>query len=100
MAQTSAEYKGGVKKLAKLVKPGGLLVIQALELVSGPEVYIVGDVIFRSLGITTDLAVQAMTEAGMSNITFEKLQDVHSGTEGVWRPIFFKGKKTEANQEE
>ena len=97
VARTSAEYKRGVKTLAKFVKPGGHLLIQAVELLSGPEVYVVGDVIFQSFSVTTELAVEAMTEAGMSNVTVEKLPDVPSGA-SMWRPIFFKGMKREASQ--
>ena len=57
--------------------------------------YAVGDVMFKSFGITAELAAEAMTEAGMSNVTVEKLHDVQAGAESAWRPIFLKGKKTE-----
>ena len=43
VVQTPEEYKSGVEKLAKLAKPGGLLVVLGEELVSGPAAYAVGD---------------------------------------------------------
>ena len=96
VAQTSAEYKRGVEKLAKL---GGLLLLQGVELVSGPAGYVVGDQSFKGFGITTELAVEAMTGAGMSDITFEKLTDTPGMAGSMWTLIFFRGMKREARQE-
>ena len=96
--QTSAEYKRGVEKLAKLVKPGGLLLLVGAELKSGPEVYGVGDQSFKGFSVTTELAVQAMKEAGMSDVSFEKVIDAPGGAGTVWTRIFFKGRKTDTRQ--
>ena len=95
VVKTSAEYKSGVEKLAKLVKPGGLLLLVGTKLVSGPEVYVVGGQSFKGFSTSTELAVEAMTEAGMSDITFEKLADASYPKAGsVWRHTFYKGMKT------
>ena len=98
VTQTSAEYKRGVEKLAKLVKPGGLLLLLGAELKSGLGAYGVGDLKFKSFSVTTELAVETMTEAGMSDITFEKLIDAPAGAGGVMRYVFFKGIKTDTRQ--
>ena len=98
--ETSAEYKSGVKKLAKLVKPGGLLLLLGGEVQSGLGAYGVGDAKFKGFSVAPALAVEAMTEAGMSDVTYEKLNDASGGPGGVgvWKYIFYKGKKTDTSQ--
>ena len=100
VAQTPEEYKNGVDKLAKFVKPGGLLLLLGLELVSGLAAYGVGDhdQKFKCFGITPELAGEAMTEAGMSDITIKKLNDVPSRAESMWTYIFSRRRKTDTRQ--
>ena len=66
---------------------------------SGPAEYVVGDQSFKGFGITTELAVEAITEAGMSDITFEKLTDTPGMAGRICTLIFFRGMKREASQE-
>ena len=94
VARTHAEYKRGVDKLAKLVKPGGLLLLEGGEVLEGRGGYMVGDHTFEGVGVTRELAEEAMKEAGMSDITVKDLTEPRRGSTGsVWIFRFFKGTK-------
>ena len=91
VAQTYAEYKQGMTKLAELVRPGGVLVIYGAELTSGPSVYLVGNQTFRSFGVATDQAVKAMREAGITDIKVEMLNTTQTMIETKWSHRFIRG---------
>ena len=74
-SQTPHEYKQGMRKLAALVKPGGSLIIYGVQ-DNSTGFYTVGDVSFKVLCVTSDLAVEAMRDAGITGISVEKIKDV------------------------
>ena len=81
VAGTREEYAQGVKKLAKLVKPGGTLLLFGGEIQGQEGFYEVGEEKFRAFGVPSDVAVEAMANAGVSIATLQKLTDVPEDVE-------------------
>lgn len=92
-SQTPTEYKNGMKKLAKLLKPGGALLIYGEEVKSGPQVYVVDGRKFKNFGITPDFATEAMVEAGITDVNVEHIADLPPVAGTVYSMIFFSGTK-------
>ena len=74
-SQTPQEQKKGMRKLATLVKPGVSLIIHGIE-GNCTGFYIVGDASFKVICVTLVLAVDAMRDAGIADISVEKMGDV------------------------
>ena len=94
-SQTLEEYKQGMCKLAALVKPGGSLIIYSMEEYCGPEFYIIGDLRFKILNVSLDVAVEAMRDAGVTDISVQKIRDAPQTVEGsyVMSFMFLQGTK-------
>ena len=76
VARTREEYSQGMNKLSKLVKPGGTLLILGTEIRGEDGFYVVGEEKFRAFGVASDFAAKAMTNAGFSVLTLERLTDL------------------------
>ena len=71
--QTHEEYRQGFAKLGKLVKPGGTMMIYEAERIKNCiGVYPVENTNFRYVGVTSEFAVQALKDAGFTNITVQR----------------------------
>lgn len=90
--QTRDDYKAGMIRLGKLVKPGGLLLFVGVERSEEVGFYLVGDRKFRSLGVSSEFAVKAMEDAGLSVIVLDKIP-AKNKDESVLGYIFMKGTK-------
>ena len=91
-SQTRDDYRAGMKCLGKLVKSGGLLLFFGVERTADVGFYLVGDKKFRSLGVSSEFAVKAMEDAGMSDIVVDKIP-AQNKDEGVVGYMSIKGKK-------
>ena len=74
VAGTREEYVQGVKKLAKLVKPGGILLLFGVEIKGEEGFYVVGEKKFRAFGVSSDVTVKAMTDSGISGVDVQMLK--------------------------
>ena len=74
-SQTPQEHKQGMRKLATLVKPGVSLIVYGVE-GNCTGFHIVGDASFKVICVTLVLAVDAMRDAGIADISVEKMEDV------------------------
>ena len=68
------EYAQGMKKLAKLVKPGGTLLILSVEIKGEDGFYVVGEKKFRAFGVAPDVTRKVMTDAGISVVNLQVLK--------------------------
>ena len=89
------EYAQGVKKLAMLVKPGGTLLLFGGEIKGEEGFYIVGEKKFKAFGVATDVAVEALANAGVSVVNLKMLTDVPQDVEEsrVMSFVFIQGIK-------
>lgn len=68
-AQSHEEYRLGIAKLGKLVKPGGILTLYDAEIKSDSvETRRVGETDFMCVGVTREFVVNALSDAGFSDI--------------------------------
>ena len=93
VSQSSEDYKTNIKKLAKLVKLGGSLFLYGAESI-GSGFYLAGDQKFKAFSVSKAHAIEAMTEAGFSNISCEKVDASPERAGVVWSHNFFKGIKS------
>ena len=90
--QSKDEYQAGMKRLAGLVKPGGLLLFAGVERSADVGFYMVGENKFQSLGVPSEFAVKSMEKAGLSDIKLETIP-AKNKDETVVGYIFLRGKK-------
>ena len=68
-SQTQTDYRHGVAKLGKLVKPGGMLMIYEAERRGIEGYYCVGTTKFRNVCVSNEFVSEAMRDAGFSDIS-------------------------------
>ena len=90
--QTRDDYKAGMIRLGKLIKPGGMLLFFGVERSGEAGFYLVGDRKFRSLGVSSEFAVKAMEDAGLTDVYLDKIP-AKNKDETVVGYIFMKGTK-------
>lgn len=74
-SKTREDYKKGIAKLRKLVKPGGKLMLYTGERISEFEkgYYMVGDAKFHDILVSSEFVVQSFIEAGFGDVAIKKL---------------------------
>ena len=90
--QTREEYEAGMRRLGKLVAPGGLLLFVGVERSRDVGFYMVGERKFQSIGISSDFAVRAMEMAGLCGVQLESIP-ASNKDESVKNYISMKGTK-------
>lgn len=85
-------FKDNIKKLSKLVKPGGTLMSWGDHIVTKEEcvVYSAGDRKFSCLSLTKEVVESAFCEAGFSNISTQ-FWEVNSSSKIVTEKVGMKG---------
>ena len=73
-SSTRSEYKDDMAKLAGFVKPGGLFLLYGIARRGENGFYDVGDYRFKDLGITAEFAMEAMRDAGCSDVIIDRLE--------------------------
>ena len=69
VAQNYDEYKLYISRQGKLVKPGGLLLLYSVE---NSELFEVGDFTFKDFPVSSEMAVNAMKNAGFDHVSVDK----------------------------
>ena len=90
--QTKAEFEAGMKRLAKLVKPGGLLLFVGVIRTAEVGFYMVANKRFRSYGVSHEVAKETMEKAGFSDIKLESIP-AKNADESVQAYFVMQGKK-------
>ena len=75
-SRTPEDFRNGIARLGKLVKPGGILMEYDSERESVRQrLYHVGDAEFLALDVTRDFAKTAIIDAGFTNVHVQKASD-------------------------
>ena len=84
-SRSQKDYLNNLKKLSKMVKPGGRIMIYEVER-SGTEggFYVVGDAKFINASVTSDFVSEALKSAGFDDIVCKKCEKrAKPNTEGA-----------------
>ena len=93
-SSTLSEYKDDMAKLAALVKPGGLFLLYGIDRQGENGFYDVGDYRFKNMGITAEFAMEAMRDAGCSDVIIIDRLECHNHMDpNVVAFMFLKGTK-------
>ena len=75
-SRTPEDFRNGIARLGKLVKPGGMLMVYDSERESVQQrLYRVGEAEFLQLDVTQDFAKTALIEAGFTDVAVQKASD-------------------------
>ena len=93
-SSTRSEYKDDMAKLAALVKPGGLFLLYGIDRQGENGFYDVGDYRFKDISITAEYAMEAMRDAGCSDVIIDR-NELHDQTDpNAAAFMFLKGTKS------
>ena len=90
--QSKAEFEAGMKRLATLVKPGGLFLFVGVIRTAEVGFYVVANKRFRSYGVSHEMAKETMEKAGFSDIKQESIP-AKNDDKSVQAYFFMQGKK-------
>ena len=96
-SSTRFEYKDDMAKLAGFVKPGGLFLLYGIARRDENGFYDVGDYRFKDLGITAEFAMEAMKDAGCSDVIIDRLEYHNSADPDVVAFMSLKGTRATMN---
>ena len=96
-SRTQEEYLQAHKKLGKLVKPGGIMMMYGAEIEEcDTGMYAVGNATFLSFGTSREFAIKAFRDAGFTDVSAEKYDDSVLASRHFTKrvsPLFLHGRK-------